>query len=399
MCSSDLKIPYLGPDATVGGQSCKIIGITVTQVINGGSADSTTIYAIDQAYRLWTWGYNGNGECGIGNTTTPQTTPQLVTGISNVRMVVAGLYSAFAVTNAGQLYSWGYNNHGQLGTGNTTAYSSPQLITGMTNVYDIHTVMGSYYSGGWNYYYRTYVLKNNGELYGTGYNGNGELGNGNTTNQSAFTRCNPTLTFSQFTTTGSAVYCSVMAIGGVPGTPDGKLYAWGYNGNGQLGNASTTSSSSAVRPDTTCDQTRNRTMTYLAGVLTNNPRVFPRDNIVKIATFGYGESSSGFFVWDSTGRMYIIGYGYYMSTYRNDQTGIAYTRPCLMPSPWSGEGGSPTPYTYDVIGWKTDTYEYSPSWSNWMQTSDGRIWWIGSNGDGQGSSDTNTNGRWQQWGM
>lgn len=396
-CYGWVKVPYLGPDASVGGSSCKIIGLTTTQVINGGAADNVTIFAIDSSYRLWTWGYNGNGECGIGNTTTPQTTPQLVTALSNVRMVVAGLYSVYAVTNSGQLYSWGYNNQGQLGLGNTSTYTSPQIVTGATDVYDIHTHHGSWYSGGWNYYYQAYYLKNNGELYGTGYNSQGNLGNGTTTQQNAFVRCNPTLTFSEFTTTGDAQYCSVAAIGGVPGTPDGKLYAWGYNGNGQLGNASTTNSSTAVRPDTTCDQTRNRTKTYIAGVMSDSARVFPRDNIVKIAPYCYGASSSGFFVWDSTGRMYIMGYGYYFSTYRTDQGGYAYTRPCLMPSPWSGEGGSATPYSYDVVGWFIDCYEYSPSYMMMMQTSDGRIWWMGTDNEGYGHNNVNLNGRWQQW--
>jgi len=398
-CYGWVKVPYLGPDASVSNKACTIIGLHTTQVINGGAADNITIFAIDSSYRLWTWGYNGNGECGIGNTTSPQTTPQLVSAIPNCRMVSAGLYTVMAVDNTGQLYTWGYNTHGQLGTGNTTSYSSPQLIPGATNVYDIHTHCGSYYSAGWNYYYRTYFLKNNGELWGAGLNNNGELGLGHANQQNSYARCNPSLTFSDFTTTGSAVYCSVMALGGTPGNNNGMLYSWGYNGNGQLGNATTTTSYSAVRPDTLCDTSRNRTKSYVNGVMSDNARVFPRDNITKIASYGYGESSSGFFVWDNYNRMYIIGYGYNMATYRNDSSGISYSRPCLMPSMWSGESGNATPYSYDVIGIMTDTYEYSPSYMNVMQTTDGRIWWMGTANEGAGANDANFNGRWQQWGM
>ena len=32
-----------------------------------------------------------------------------------------------------QLWSWGYNNYGQLGQGNTTSYSSPVQVGSLTN--------------------------------------------------------------------------------------------------------------------------------------------------------------------------------------------------------------------------------------------------------------------------
>jgi alpha-tubulin suppressor-like RCC1 family protein len=400
-CYGWVKIPYLGPDASVSSKSCRIIGLTTSQHINGGNYDNITIYAIDSSYRLWTWGYNGNGECGIGNTTSPQTTPQLVTAITNCRMVAAGIYHVMAVDNTGQLYTWGHNAQGQLGTGNTTAYTSPQLIPGATNVYDIATSSGTYYSAGWNYYYHSYYLTNDGRLYGSGYNSYGELGNGNTTNQSSFTRCNPSLTFSDFVLSGSPVYQSIMALGGTPGSNSGLLYGWGYNGNGQTGNGTTTATqSSAVRPDTLCDTTRNRVKSYVNGVMSDSSRPFPRDNITKIAPIAYSESGSGFFVWDNYNRMYIIGYGYQMGTYRTDQSGIAYSRPVLMPSPWSGESGNATPYSYDIIAYNTEGYLYSAGVYNAkMQTSDGRIWWMGSQSDGEYTNDGNFSGRWQQWGM
>ena len=388
------KIPYLGPDASVGGSSCKIIGLHVSTELNGGEGDACTAYAIDSSYRLWTWGYNGNGECGIGNTTSPQTTPQLVSALPNVRMIHARPRMVMAVTNTGQLYTWGWNAQGQLGTGNTTAYTSPQLISGATNVYDVEVHVGSYYSGGWNYYGCAYYMKNNGELYGSGYNNNGNLGNGNTTNQSAFVRCGTSQTFSEFHVNGTSEYKVVAAIGGVPGTPNGQFWAWGYNGNYQIGDGTTTTQSTPTRPSTICDTTRNRNFTYINGITSNSDRAFPRDNIVKILPWIYGESTSGWHVIDSTGRMYHIGNGVNFGTYRADNGSIAYPRPVLMPGPWSSEDGNTGLADVSVIGWRSCGYPYGSDTSHYMLLSDGRVLYQGNNGEGQFSSDTGWNGRY-----
>ena len=387
------KVPYLGPDASVGGQSCKIIGLTVSNELNGGEADLPTVFAIDQAYRLWTWGYNGNGECGIGNTTTPQTIPQLVSSLPNVRMIHARPRMVMAVNNTGQLYTWGWNAQGQLGTGNTTAYTSPQLISGATNVYDIEVHVGSYYSGGWNYYGTSYYMKNNGELYGSGYNSNGNLGNGNTTNQSAFVRCGTSQTFSEFHLNGVSEMKTVAAIGGVPGTPDGLMWVWGYNGNSQFGDNTTTSTSTPTRPGTICDTTRNRNFTYIAGVVSNSDRVFPRDSITKIFPYTYNEAGTGWMVQDSTGRMYHMGYAANLGTYRTDNTTIAYGRPVLLPGPWSSEDGNNALSDVSIAGFRQAAYPYSPGFCHQFLLSDGRVLYQGSNSEAEFSTDGGFNGR------
>jgi len=387
------KVPYLGPDASVGGQSCKIIGLTVSNELNGGESDSPTVYAIDQAYRLWTWGFNANGECGIGNTTNPQTIPQLVSSLPNVRMIHARPRHCMAVNNSGQLYAWGWNAQGQLGTGNTTAFTSPQLISGATNVYDIEVHTGSYYSGGWNYYGTSYYMKNNGELYGTGYNSNGNLGNGNTTNQSAFVRCGTTQTFSEFHLNGTSEFKTVAAIGGVPGTPDGLMWVWGYNGNYQFGDGTTTSVSTPSRPGTLCDTVRNRNFAYVAGVVSNSDRPFPRDNIVKIFPYVYSESGTAWMVQDSTGRMYHMGTGVNMGTYRSDNTTFSYTRPVLLPGPWSSEDGNAGLTDLSIAGFRQAAYPHSPGFTHQFLMSDGRVFFQGSNSEGEFSSDANFNGR------
>jgi len=78
-----------------------------------------------------------------------------------------------------------------------------------------------------------------GSAYAWGYNADGELGNNSTANSSV-----PVVVSLPTGVTATAIaagYDHSLAIGS-----DGKLYAWGYNGSGQLGNNSTTSSTVPV---------------------------------------------------------------------------------------------------------------------------------------------------------
>jgi alpha-tubulin suppressor-like RCC1 family protein len=80
---------------------------------------------------LWSWGPNQNGRLGLGNTTT-YSSPKQVGSLTTWSVVSAGSFSSFAVTTNGTLYSWGQNSSGQLGLGNTTDYSSPKQVGALT---------------------------------------------------------------------------------------------------------------------------------------------------------------------------------------------------------------------------------------------------------------------------
>lgn len=73
----------------------------------------------------------------------------------------AGYYHAVALTESGEVYSWGYNGYGQLGNGTKDNFSIPQKIEGLSNIVKVDA-----------YKYITIALNADGKVYvcGQGYN-------------------------------------------------------------------------------------------------------------------------------------------------------------------------------------------------------------------------------------
>ncbi len=90
---------------------------------------------------VWAWGSSSNGQLGQGNR-VPCMTPVQVKSpdgsgyLNNIRKISAGSDASYAITNDHKLYAWGNNYHGQLGDGTTIEQLRPELIN-IQNVKDI----------------------------------------------------------------------------------------------------------------------------------------------------------------------------------------------------------------------------------------------------------------------
>ena len=73
---------------------------------------------------MYSFGFNGYGQLGLGNTVTWDT-PQIIKSLQEVEFIESGPFNVFCKTQNNQIYSWGYNGYGQLGLGNTDTQSSP----------------------------------------------------------------------------------------------------------------------------------------------------------------------------------------------------------------------------------------------------------------------------------
>uniref|UniRef100_A0A6Q2Y165 BTB domain-containing protein n=1 Tax=Esox lucius TaxID=8010 RepID=A0A6Q2Y165_ESOLU len=89
--------------------------------------------------QVYGWGYNGNGQLGLGNNGN-QLTPCRLVGLQGLRVlqIASGYAHSLALTDEGLLYAWGANTYGQLGTGNKSNQLSPvQILTEKERIVEI----------------------------------------------------------------------------------------------------------------------------------------------------------------------------------------------------------------------------------------------------------------------
>jgi alpha-tubulin suppressor-like RCC1 family protein len=211
----------------------------VTRIAAGGGHS----LAVTSSGQLYAFGANFSGELGISTnsgTSNPNPTPTLVGlpgEIGTVTQIAAGKYHSLVVTSSGQLYAFGQNIYGELGsaTNNGTPNPNPTpTLVGLPG--EIGTVTqiaaGAHHS---------LVLTSSGQLYAFGLNGSGELGspsNNGTANP------NPTPTLVGLP--GQLGTVTQIAAGDSHSlvlTSSGQLYAFGHNRYGELGNATNNATS------------------------------------------------------------------------------------------------------------------------------------------------------------
>lgn len=229
-----------------------------------------TVYVIDQDDVLWAWGSNNYNKLGLGHSYLI-TEPTKI--YSNVKNVWAGNVNTYIITTDNKIYGAGSNKYGALGKGNTNEYKNfvEILISGITGedveemycaVMEMDSVIikckssvgGIVFGAGRNSFGQfglgnttnktnfvqlgddftnaksnqivyngrtTFILKDNGDLYGCGQNLTGSLGIGDFNNRS-------TLTFIRSNV--SEVRCDVMESTLIKET-DGKIYIVENNKN------------------------------------------------------------------------------------------------------------------------------------------------------------------------
>ena len=189
------------------------------------------------------WGYNGFGQLGNG-TTTNSPTPVEVEGVSGVGSltgvvaIAAGATHSLALRSDGTVVAWGYNTDGELGDGTTTNSPTPVEVQGVGGSGTLSGVVAI--AGGYDH---SVALRLNGSVVAWGDNDEGQLGNGTTTN--SFTPVKVQGVGGSGTLTG-VVAIAVGSLHSVALRSDGTVVAWGFNGDGELGNATTTGSFTPV---------------------------------------------------------------------------------------------------------------------------------------------------------
>jgi hypothetical protein len=200
----------LGHTATM--KSPQLVAIPGAPKIKRVKCGANFSMAITEEGCVFAWGSNEKGQLGLGHRQTPVARPTKVPGLPPVRDLGCGWCHALALTRTGEVWGWGYNEEGEVGHSDLQTLLSPTKtpLKGIVKLFS-----GSYHAFG---------LTASGTLLGWGWNTFGQLG---------------------FKGEAASVPLPVpfegvvdVACGGsftLALTRGGDLYSWGKNPNGQLG--------------------------------------------------------------------------------------------------------------------------------------------------------------------
>ena len=242
-CWGDNTYGQLGSNSTTASATPVAVytggalsGVTLTQISSG----QYYTCALSSAGNVYCWGQGTSGQLGNGSTSGNSDVPVAVTGLSSVTVtqISAGGGHACALTSAGTAYCWGTDNDGQLGNNSTAGpFGSPQAVTASGLPSGAVFVQVSVSNGA-----NTCGLISTGAVYCWGSNGTDQIGN-NVPTTGASLYSTPQAVYTAGALSGAAVaqisdgYNFTCALSSA-----GTAYCWGGDGDGQLGNNSTTSS-------------------------------------------------------------------------------------------------------------------------------------------------------------
>ena len=213
-----------------------ILALTLLSGCGGSSssnsipATATIFYAHSLVFRnnsAMTMGYNGFGQLGDATLTT-RAVAAIVPGLGHMDGGATGGEHTLVFNNTTSVKAWGYNLYGQLGnasvsTSGTSAFSStPVSVTGFHGAKVTAVAAGGFHS----------LAVAGGAVYGWGYNAYGQVGNG------TFVNTNTPVQVLLTADGTPLIRVAKVAAGGnhsLALTDDGRVYAWGNNGSGQLG--------------------------------------------------------------------------------------------------------------------------------------------------------------------
>lgn len=236
------------------------------------------------------WGKNGLGQVGVagdGTATDVQTRPVPVSGLpGNVVEVLGGAEHSAALTADGTVYVWGRNSYGNLGIGtpDTLRHPVPMPVPGLTDVVDIASGRD-----------HILALKADGTVVSWGLGSSGQLGYGDNTDPKGEDRAAPVTVVrdAQGSPLGDmlAVFANGNSSYGL--RRDGQYLGWGQNFSGQLAVGQTTS---------------EEWVPVRAAVYTPGDKPVYLDEIVQLGAIGTGATHT--IARARTGEIYAWGWNF-----------------------------------------------------------------------------------------
>ncbi|MDD3712799.1 MAG: InlB B-repeat-containing protein, partial [Candidatus Izemoplasmatales bacterium] len=245
------------------------------------SARSYFTLGLTENHEVYAWGCNEYYQLGDG-TNINKARPVNITSFfyldefDYIVQIEAGYMHSVALTNEGKVYTWGDNEDGELGVGDTEVYTSPIDITDnfglLENEKIISVDTGNYHSS---------ALSSLGRVFMWGDNSVGQLGT------EAYSVTTLPIIITDVFNLNVAEEIIAMALGGnhsLALTTDGRVFSWGFNFTMQLGDGTN------VSRTTPLDITANFALgagEEITQIVAGNNHSGAVTNLGNVFTFGY----------------------------------------------------------------------------------------------------------------
>ena len=269
----------------------KIMDIKMDNDFSG----NLSIILRDNEGKIYTWGRNNYGQLGNG-TTTDQKIPSCISNLNNdlKGKNIVDFYTngktILARDNEGKIYTWGRNAYGELGDGTTTNKNKPICISDLNNALkgkNIVKILNSSYS--------MIVQDDTGKIYAWGDNDYGQLGDGTTTKQKV-PICISNLDNDLNGKNITKVYDKISNYERIVQDSEGKIYTWGRNNYGQLGDGTNEDKNRPMCISDLDNDLKGKNIVYVCSLRGFGTGILAIDNEGKIYTWGgnkYGECGDG----------------------------------------------------------------------------------------------------------
>ncbi|KAL1117573.1 hypothetical protein AAG570_003888 [Ranatra chinensis] len=200
----------------------KIVKKLATVIVVQVACGYNHCLALTNKGELYTWGSNENGQLGLGLKDKSVREPSLVSSLIGlpISLIACGASHSFAVSRSGAVYGWGRNRFGQLGLNSQTDHIYPcQLKT-------LRSIKVKYISCGEDF---SVFLTQDGGVLTCGAGMYGQLGHGSTSNEVL-----PRKILELMGSTVTQICCGRRHTLAYLPSRD-RVYAFGLGGAGQLG--------------------------------------------------------------------------------------------------------------------------------------------------------------------
>lgn len=246
-----------------------VIGLNAITTISGGYQHALALKSDGTvfAWGLNSWGLGTYGGLGIGSSEYSVHTPVQISSLNGIIAIAAGATHSLFLKNDGTVWSTGHNFEGQLGNGANIDQNVPVQVIGLTGVTAIaagRTV--------------SVALKSDGTVWAWGSNAENELGNGTATDSNVPVQVS---LLSDITSIACGESSSLALRN------DGVAWAWGKNNYGQYGIGTFGNSDVPVQVIGLCPLIASSTSVNLISGISVFPN--PSEGIIKIANDNFNQ--------------------------------------------------------------------------------------------------------------